>query len=321
MERVGAIVALSSSPSEALRILGESELALDPASGLTPWVRSQNERYREQIRDGRLDGGLWIGPKDEAVGLALWEGPARTGRNVVVFLGDGYRTPAALISFVRAIEAAGRLRSVNGPVPGLADVAVGAALLPLGFTAVERADMVFPETTPTPNVPEVSGRPTRPLQADDEARIARLIERAYADTPIDRWLFAQTPDEQFGDEAAAELLGTGVGTWRPDASFGVEVDGRIVAATLVNELEGPLLSEVMVDPGWRRRGLARRLIARSVAAVRELNLGTLRLVVTIGNDRAELLYHSMGFVPTPVRGSLWLRIPSTKTGAGQGSSR
>ncbi|MCI4340565.1 MAG: GNAT family N-acetyltransferase, partial [Thermoplasmata archaeon] len=138
----------------------------------------------------------------------------------------------------------------------------------------------------------------------------------------DRWLFAQSLDAaRDADAAADDLLGDGVGRWRPDASFGIEIEGRLVAATLVNELLGALLSEVMVDPAWRRRGLARRLIARSIAAVRSLGLGPLRLVVTVGNDRAEPLYRSMGFQPTPVRGTLWLRLPGSSSEAGEGSSR
>ncbi len=98
------------------------------------------------------------------------------------------------------------------------------------------------------------------------------------------------------------------------------MEGRLVAATLVNELHGPLLSEVMVDPAWRRRGFARRLVARSIAAVRALALGPLRLVVTVGNDRAEPLYRSVGFVPTPVRGTIWLRLPDGASAPGQASS-
>jgi len=319
MGRVGTVVPMAAAPSEALRLLGESEAALDPAGPLTPWLVAQDVRFREQIRDGGVEGGLWIGPKDEAVGLALWSPDAGTGRNVVIALGDGFRSAATLAAFVRALDADGPLRSVNGPVPGVPDMDVDAALGREGFTAVVRGDMLFPDTTPTPPASEDPAFPIRSLDRTDAEAVARLIERTYAET-IDRWLFARTLNEDFGDAAAAEVLGVGVGTWRPDASFGIEAAGRLVAATLVNELDGPLLTEVMVDPAWRRRGFARRLIARSIAAVRSLRLGTLRLVVRIGNEAAEPLYGSVGFVASPVRGSVWLRVPRRATGAGQGSS-
>jgi len=319
MGRVGAIVAAVTAPSEALRLVEELEGALDPDSPLTPWMRTAAGKLKERIRDGVVEGGLWIGPKDEAVGLATWSLPAGAGRHAVVFLADGYRTGAALAAFVRALDRFGPLRSVDGPIPGLSDREVGAALAPLGFHPIERGDMVFPATAPVPLLPEPAEFPSRPLGLADESRLARLIERAYARTP-DRWLFAQTPAEDFGDLAASELLGTGVGVWRPEASFGIEVAGALVAATLVNELDGPLLSEVMVDPAWRRRGFARRLVARSISAVRSLGLGPLRLVVRIGNDRAEPLYRSIGFVASPVRGTLWLRLPEAAPTAGEGSS-
>ena len=321
MGRVGTLAPAARAPAEALRVLEEAERALDPASPLTPWVRAGNERHRGPIRDGTALGSLWIGPKDEAVGLALWSEPSGAGRHVAVALSDGYQTAAALASFVRALDADGPLRTVGGPVPGVADPEVTAALRPLGFLAVERVDMVFPDATPTPSVAERPGFPSRTLDASDRSRLAGLIERTYADTPIDRWLFARTLADDYGEAAAAELLGTGVGVWHPEASFGIEADGRLVAATLVNDLEGPLLSEVMVDPAWRRRGFARRLVARSIASVRQHRLGTLRLVVTVGNDRAEPLYRSLGFAATPLRATLWLRLPLTASGAAEASSR
>jgi ribosomal protein S18 acetylase RimI-like enzyme len=320
MDRLGTIAPVSEAPSEALRILEEAERALDPASPVSAWVRAGNDRNREQIRDGTALGGLWIGPKDEAVGLALWSEQSRAGRHVVASLGDGFRSAPALASFVEALERRGPLRVLYGPIPGIDDAAVGAALRPLGFIAAERLDMVFPDASPVPAVPEVPGFPSRSLDRSDAAGLARVLQSAYARSSIDRWLFARTEGEEFGETAAAEILGTGVGTWRPDASFGIEADGRLVAATLVNEHDGPLLAEVIVDPAWRRRGFARHLVTRSVAAVRGLGLGTLRLVVTVGNDRAEPLYRSVGFVPTPMRGSLWIRLPEGVTGAAEGSS-
>ncbi|MCI4354967.1 MAG: GNAT family N-acetyltransferase, partial [Thermoplasmata archaeon] len=290
MGRTDTIVPADTAPTEALRLLDEFERGLDPDSPLIAWNRLDLATHRAAIRAGHLDGGVWVGPKDEAVALAVWSSHSGAGRRVVPYLGEGYRTGAALAAFVRALDASGPIRLVAGPIPGLGDAQVTEVLAPLGFQAVERADLVFPDGAPVPPLEDSVELAVRPLDAADRPRIARLLERAYSDTPVDRWLFAQSLDAaRDADAAADDLLGDGVGRWRPDASFGIEIEGRLVAATLVNELLGALLSEVMVDPAWRRRGLARRLIARSIAAVRSLGLGPLRLVVTVGNDRAEPL--------------------------------
>ncbi|MCI4360624.1 MAG: GNAT family N-acetyltransferase [Thermoplasmata archaeon] len=310
MGRSGTLVLAQDAPGETLRLLDEQENDLDRQDPMTGWIRSGLNRLKERVRSGQIDGVLWIGPKDEAVGLATWPMPAGAGRRVSAYLASGYRTPAALAAFLRALDGQGPVRSVYGPVLGVPDEAVGAALSPAGFLAVVRGDMTYPETSPTPAVSPIGGHASRSLDAADQGRIAGLLERAYSDTPIDRWLFAQSTDaSRDAEQSAADLLGTGVGRWVPGASFGVEVKGRLVAATLVHELDGPLLSEVMVDPAWRRRGFARHLVARSIHAVRRLGLGTLRLVVTWGNDRAQPLYRSVGFVDSPIRGTIWLRLP------------
>ena len=320
MGRVGSVVDAARSPSEALRLLDESEAALDPSGPLTQWVREGNARFREQIRDGSVSGTLWIGPKDEAVALALWSEAPESGRNVVVALGDGFRSPETLVRFVQAIDTPAPVRSLGGPIAGLSDAAVGAALGPLGFTGVERMDMVFATATPVPVVAEVAGLPSCSIGREDQSKVGRLIERAYRDT-LDRWLFARTLDDEFGAAAAAEVLGTGV--WEM-AAGGVLRHRGSRRSRGRDPRERARWGAPERGHGRPRLAAARpgapahRPVDRRGAGARP---GSVRLVVTIGNDRAEPLYRSLGFEATPLRGSLWLRVPQAAAGAAEGSSR
>ncbi len=75
------------------------------------------------------------------------------------------------------------------------------------------------------------------------------------------------------------------------------VDGRIVGSVLWEPKDGGLyLERLAIDPGWRRQGLARALVAATEAAARagghaRIHLGT-RLVL-VDNRR---LFASCGFV-------------------------
>ena len=184
-----------------------------------------------------------------------------------------------------------------------------------GSARVVRADMVIAEDVVLAGHDRRPGAPIRRLTAEDAPGIARLMARAYRGQRRGPDLFQRWRDpEEDARRSVTELLGTGLGTWRSDASFGVTAPGGLAAATLVHDFHGPLISEVMTDPASRRRGLARRLLIRSVAAVREAGLGAPRLVVTLGNTRAHALYRSLGFVENPdAQGAVWIRpVVSTR---------
>lgn len=86
----------------------------------------------------------------------------------------------------------------------------------------------------------------------------------------------------------------------------VEADGVPVAGALVFLKEGlpvphletcvrAYLANVFVDPGWRGRGLARRLTEAALGCCRDLGLPVLELHASL---QAEPLYQAMGFRPT-----------------------
>ncbi len=52
---------------------------------------------------------------------------------------------------------------------------------------------------------------------------------------------------------------------------------------------------VFVRPEWRRRGLARSLVARSLAYLKERRLHCARLEVARANEPARRLYESLGY--------------------------
>jgi GNAT superfamily N-acetyltransferase len=70
--------------------------------------------------------------------------------------------------------------------------------------------------------------------------------------------------------------------------------GRVVGfATVATGEDGPELEDLFVDPDWRRRGIARRLVLDVVATLAQT--GHRRLWVT-GNPHAADFYRATGFV-------------------------
>jgi RimJ/RimL family protein N-acetyltransferase len=110
-----------------------------------------------------------------------------------------------------------------------------------------------------------------------------------------------TDDEGGGpDEAAKEielLLGGAYGRFNTDASEVVETAGILAHATLVTEFQGaPLIAFSMTDPAWKRRGLARAALLRTMDRLRRAGQREVHLVVTAANTPALALYESLGFI-------------------------
>jgi GNAT superfamily N-acetyltransferase len=290
---------ISASPSEAVRLVGAAGRRL-VASGI-PWGAEQAQGLAEGVRTGRLDGRVWIGPKDEGAALAVWEPGVPAGRRAFVYLDDGFRTPRLLGGFVdrlRGEPGATPLVSVLDPVPAMPDAEVDAVLAARGFERLLRIDLSYPAVAPLPSAPEVAG--VRNLRRDDAEGVARILREGYEDNPGDRALFRFELDAlDDSRHAVRQLFEGGVGQFWPEASFAVPdpaAPDRLLAVTVVCDLKGPLLAEVIVAPDGRRRGFARRLVQESLRAVRARTAEPLRLVVTLRNRRAYRLYDSLGFV-------------------------
>jgi GNAT superfamily N-acetyltransferase len=310
LRAAGDLVDTASAPSETRRLL--TEWAQANAAPGEPWSPSMLDWAAGTLAKGEFLGRLWVGPKDDAVGIALGTPPGEIGGRVeVAYLADGFRHRASVDAFLR------RLDDTNafGPLVELPDLAAPSSPAPFadsfrthGFVPVVRMDMRYPTSRPPPSAPVDASVRLRTVERSDAGAITELTLRAYADNALDVAIFRRfrdpLEDARSGTEA---IFGTQVGEWLPFASFLAEDERGPVGATLVNEHHGPLITQVMVDPRARGRGHATRLLGASVAALRAAGRAQPRLVVTRANLRARRVYEHVGFVVDPSAiGARWL---------------
>lgn len=128
----------------------------------------------------------------------------------------------------------------------------------------------------------------RPLRADEAEAIAALIRRAFQHLPV-------LPDplpsaRRETPEVVRAILAAGGGA-------GIERDGRLVACVLWQKKPpGLYMGRLAVDPAWRGRGLARRLVAEAEAAAREGGHPVLWLSTRLVFQDNRKLFASCGFV-------------------------
>lgn len=139
---------------------------------------------------------------------------------------------------------------------------------------------------------QVSADPgCRPPAPTDAEALASLMLEAYRGSTDDE---GETIDD--ARREIRRLLDGHYGEFLPEVSEVVERDGRIVAATLLTIWEGkPLVSFSMTSPAWKRSGLARAGLLRSINSLLQRGDRELQLFVTRGNEPAERLYESLGF--------------------------
>ena len=156
------------------------------------------------------------------------------------------------------------------------------------FASMRRADLEAIESHPLP-----SGLAVRPITRDRDAM--RQVFEADVEAFRDHFGWSEGGDERF-----AEFLED------PDVDpelWIVAFDGDEVAGGVLNGIhqvpgggrEG-WLDSVFVRRPWRRRGLARALIARSLELLRSRGLTSASLGVDLSNvNQALALYESCGF--------------------------
>lgn len=178
--------------------------------------------------------------------------------------------------------------------------------------ALERARRFYAAHDRTPIAQAVIGSPAlaaleergwvrlRPDEADVDvllagvARVSRHLsgvstdEVEYTDTVTPGWLVGTDRD---GDPAVAASLAL------EDATFAsVSADGRQLARVRANLIDDwALAADLVVQPGHRRRGLGRTMMAAVTDWAAERGASVMLLQVVGDNAAAQQLYASLGF--------------------------
>jgi len=139
---------------------------------------------------------------------------------------------------------------------------------------------------------------------------AGVVRRALenASSQEEREMLSKIPYLVTGQAIAFIAIG------KPKISLGGSGSSRVIGTVDVFERdrEGPslprrlFLKNMIVDPDFRRQGLARRLLARTEDHAREVGIKEIHLEVLANNEAAKALYEEQGFEYT--RGpldSLW----------------
>jgi ribosomal protein S18 acetylase RimI-like enzyme len=318
-------------PREARRLTGEYGRAIasegwGSARGAERWLGAPSGR--PAVRDALVRDS-----RGAAVALVRWERTRERGlgrRLRAVALAADWNHGRGLGRIVDELEerdvSEGPLLGSSAILPGLTSRAQRATFAPRGYVSAVRTDFVYPTSVPV-SVSSAGRRgppgTARNLRTSDGPQLAGLMERAYAADVRERALFLDYRDPARDARCAIrDTIGGGLGDWLSSASFGREIDGTLIGATLANDFHGPLVSQVMTDPRFRRRGVASDLVLRTVAALRRRTRSPPRLVVTVENRRASRLYRSLGFVRRrDVTGTVWVHWRALALARGARRSR
>ncbi|MCI4340742.1 MAG: GNAT family N-acetyltransferase [Thermoplasmata archaeon] len=188
---------------------------------------------------------------------------------------------------------------LNAPLTGLDEDDAVKLLAPRGFRPFHRYGLAISLGGPLP--PERAGPVTRgrlrTLSPTDSEALSDLSARCYADS-AERFLFGTEFESRAAARAILKSFFEGAfGTFVPEASFGLDIDGTLMGATLVTRRPTHyLLADVEVHPAVQGQGHARRLIRATMEALSAETERPLGLSVTQENRVAFRLYRDLGFV-------------------------
>lgn len=150
--------------------------------------------------------------------------------------------------------------------------------------------------SPTASWPE--GCAPGPFADADAGDVVDLVARAYGDGREGRCFAPDLRREQWTHYVGGLMQTEACGRYLPEASFALrDTEGRPAAAILMTRIgEGTAhLAQVVVDPRWRGRALARHLVLESGRALAGLGYRRMTLLVADGNQGARRVYRGLGF--------------------------
>jgi ribosomal protein S18 acetylase RimI-like enzyme len=151
------------------------------------------------------------------------------------------------------------------------------------------------------STPLRSGMRIAHWQESDALDTVRLMSRAYAGVASSRCFAPRGLLEEWASYLAQLIKMPACGRFLPSASLSAMLPGDatpcgILLATALQR-ETAHIAQVAIDPGIRRRGLARDLIETSCALAAAQGYQRMTLLVAEDNAPARTLYEAAGFAP------------------------
>ena len=237
---------------------------------------------------------------------------------IIDALFDGAEARAAEISVGQATD----LPRILDAFASGADTEAIAATERRGYLVVRRGyEMVRPHLDAIPDVPIPPGLEVRPVRPEH----LRAIWEADVEAFRDHWGAASDDSPEAWERFRADPLADPT-LWRV-AWDGDEVAGQVRAYVdpEANARTGRLTGwteSISVRRPWRRRGLARALLADSLRAIRDRGMEEAALGVDAGNETGALaLYESLGFEVHRTEFIFHRPMPARDGAARDGSSR
>jgi mycothiol synthase len=240
----------------------------------------ESELTLEQVR---ATWDLWTG-------FTAWEGErvvgssAVRGDDLVVFVHPEARRRGIGTRLLRAAEEAAPLEVVQADAVTL-EPAAAPFLRVNGYRKAKEIWLMGVELANVPGRPDwPEGVQVRTFRAEDEPAVKALLDLAYAEEPDFRLVpHADWRRRMLGDPS-----------FDPAVWFLAEAGGGLAGAAL-NWKEG-YVKDLVVHPGWRRRGLGEALLRHTFAAFRERGLSRVTLKTDSDNtSQAWRLYERLGF--------------------------
>ncbi len=290
--------------SDAARV-ADGEVERTTLEAMTTYYRHQERSDPERDLvlaelDGRVVGYARVEWNDSNDGERWYEGvcnvhPVARRRGIgSQLLAWGERRRAAIVAGqLAAGDAPARVRALTSFV---FDGDRGGAVLleQAGYVPFRRfATMRRPDLDDLPEVPLPAGFEIRPVGREREA--LRRVFDADVEAFRDHFGWTESSDERFAE--FLEEPGLDPVLWV------VAYDGDEIAGAILNGIHADpagersgWLDSVFTRRPWRRRGLARALVARSLVRLREAGMTAASLGVDLSNPHQALgLYESCGF--------------------------